>query len=245
MPKKLDLNCDMGENPQSWFEGEDKQLLDCINSINISCGFHAGDPVLIKDTLRLAAEKKLRIGAHPGFDDRANFGRKAWPLTPDTLFDLLKKQLTPFVRWAEEAGATLHHIKAHGALYNMLSVNDELAEAYCRFVQSAYPNWIVYCLPKSSTAKWAERLGLQYWSEAFADRSYQSNGQLTARNLPNALLTTPETAIEQVRQIAEKGTLRTVDGEEIEMNADTVCVHGDGQYALAIARGLKSSGLFE
>lgn len=234
----LDLNCDMGEVEETWFSGRDQKLMQFIDSVNISCGFHAGNENLIRQTIAKASELNLNIGIHPGFNDPENFGRKEHPLSSKTLEDLLKKQFDQFLEWATLENAQIHHIKAHGALYNMLAKDYQLSTVYIKVVKDYDPDWIVFGLPESETAKATMNHGVPFWPEAFADRTYTSEGFLTPRSDKNAHIKEPEKAFNQVKSILESGQVLSTSGRLIPLRAKTFCIHGDSPYAFQIAQKL-------
>ncbi|WP_304237457.1 5-oxoprolinase subunit PxpA [Jiulongibacter sediminis] len=236
----LDLNCDMGEVEKTWLNGRDQELMTYLDSINISCGFHAGNERLIRQTISKAAELDLNIGIHPGFDDPENFGRKELPLSSDSLSDLLKKQFDRFLKWSDEEGAIINHIKAHGALYNLLARDAELSLVYLQVIRGYNPNWVVFGLPESQTAKAANNQNQPFWPEAFADRTYTDKGALTPRSEKGALIEDPEKAYNQVKDILEKGNVMSNNNTRIDLKAKTFCIHGDGPKALEIAQRLQN-----
>jgi len=227
----IDLNCDMGEGI-----GNDAQIMPFISSANIACGYHAGDADAMKKTVELALQHHVAIGAHPGFDDKANFGRTAIQLSHQQLFDLITQQVVALQKISDALGATVHHVKPHGALYNMAAVDMEMSRTIARAIQSVNKNLIVYGLSGSYMIAAAGELGLRTAGEVFADRTYQNDGTLTSRKLPNALIEEEEKSIRQVIQMIEKQTVQTVSGNSIPIKADTVCIHGDGQHAVAFAQ---------
>ncbi len=226
----------MGEVEATWVSGRDLQLLDYISSINISCGYHAGNEQLIKQTLRTSVEKGLKIGIHPGFDDPKNFGRTSHPIDSAGLKRLLEVQITSFLKWAKEYDAHIHHIKLHGALYNLVSSDKSLSEVYCDMIKGTNAEWIVYCPPASETYKMAQDKGMVAWSEAFADRVYLQNGKLTPRSEPYAVIKDKKTALRQVKSIVEEKKVYAHGGHSIPMDAQTLCIHGDTDEALLIAQ---------
>ncbi|NTS40157.1 LamB/YcsF family protein [Flavisolibacter sp. BT320] len=229
----IDINCDMGEGI-----GNDEAIMPFITSANIACGAHAGDEETARATILLAKAHGVNIGAHPSFPDRRNFGRTEMTTTPQEVYDLVIEQLIFFQKIADAADATLHHVKLHGALYNMAARDAALANAVAQAVKDFDATLVLFGLSGSASITEAERLGLIAWNEVFADRTYQDNGTLTPRSMPGALIEEEEKAVAQVVQMIEKGSVTTLSGKEIPIAADTVCIHGDGAYALPFAKRL-------
>lgn len=237
----VDLNCDLGESFGAYQLGHDEAILPHITSANIACGFHAGDPAVMKKTVRLALENKVAIGAHPGFPDLAGFGRRDMAVSPEEAFDMVVYQLGALHAFIKAEGGVLHHVKPHGALYNMASVNNTLAEAIAEAVYKVYPDAILYGLAGSELIKAGDRIELQTANEVFADRTYQQDGTLTSRRLPNALITDHAVAVSQVIRMVKKGRVTALQGEDVTIQADTICIHGDGPHALSFAAIIKDA----
>ncbi len=229
----IDINCDMGEGI-----GNDEAIMPFITSANIACGAHAGDEETARATILLAKAHGVNIGAHPSFPDRRNFGRTEMTTTPQEVYNLVIEQLIFFQKIADAADATLHHVKLHGALYNMAARDAALANAVAQAVKDFDATLVLFGLSGSASIIEAERLGLNAWNEVFADRTYQDNGTLTPRSMPGALIEEEEKAVAQVVQMIEKGSVTTLSGKEIPIAADTVCIHGDGTNALPLAKRL-------
>lgn len=229
----IDINCDTGEGI-----GNDEALMPFITSANIACGFHAGNEETMRATMLLAKGHSVHAGAHPSFPDRENFGRTEMPVTPQELYHFVTKQLQLFGRIAGEVGVPFNHVKPHGALYNMAARDAGLAEAFALAVKDHSGHLTVYGLSNSYLVSEAKRLGLPAKHEVFADRTYQEDGSLTPRTQSDALLTDKEKAVMQVLQMVKQKTVTTVSGKELSIQADTVCVHGDGKNAVALAEAL-------
>ncbi|MBB1283451.1 LamB/YcsF family protein [Flavisolibacter sp. BT320] len=229
----IDINCDMGEGI-----GNDEAIMPFITSANIACGAHAGDAETIRTTVLLAKSLGVNIGAHPSFPDRRNFGRTEMATTPQEVYNLVTEQLHFFRKIADMADATLHHVKPHGALYNMAARDAALANAVAQAVKDFDATLVLFGLSGSASIVEAERLGLKSWNEVFADRTYQDNGSLTPRSMPGALIEEEEKAVAQVVQMIEKRSVTTLSGKEIPIAADTVCIHGDGAYAVQFAEAI-------
>jgi UPF0271 protein len=237
-PPTVDLNCDMGESFGAWTLGNDAALMPYLTSANIACGFHAGDPAVMRQTVRLALQHNVAIGVHPGLPDLAGFGRRTMDISADEAFEMTVYQLGALGAVARAEGGVLHHVKPHGALYNMAATNAALAQAIAEAVYRVQPELVLYGLAGSELTKAGEKIGLRTAHEVFADRTYQANGTLTPRRQPDALVTSAEAAIAQVLRMVQGGWVRTQQGQEIAIKADTVCLHGDGTHALEFAQQL-------
>jgi UPF0271 protein len=243
----VDLNCDMGESFGAWKMGTDAALMEYVSSVNIACGFHAGDASVIRKTVETALEKSVKIGAHPSYPDLQGFGRREMKLSAREIFDVVLYQISAVKGICEAFGARLHHVKPHGALYNQAAKDAEIAVAIAEAVRRADENLIFYGLSGSFLITEAENLGLKTASEVFADRTYQPDGTLTPRTEPNALIEESEQAIAQVLEMIFEQTVTTANGEKTALRAETVCLHGDGANALEFARlinaALKKNGV--
>jgi len=237
--KSIDLNCDMGESFGAWKMGDDATIMPLITSANIAAGFHAGDPGTIRDTVRLAVDHGVAIGAHPGLPDLAGFGRRAMKVTPREVYDLVLYQAGAVGAFAAAAGARLHHVKLHGALYNMAATDEGLSDALARAVKDLGTGVLVYGLSGSAMMATAARHGVQAIGEVFADRSYQPDGTLTPRNQPGAMITDESDSVAQVLSMVEQGKVRALSGAEVPVAAGTLCLHGDQPGAVAFARALR------
>ncbi|WP_114781436.1 LamB/YcsF family protein [Botryobacter ruber] len=241
----VDLNCDLGESFGAYRLGNDADMLDLVTSANIACGFHAGDPSVMKKTVQLALAKQVAIGAHPGLPDLVGFGRREMAVTPEEVFDMVVYQAGALAAFVKAEGGTLHHVKPHGALYNMAAVNSGLAEAIAEAVYKLYPEAVLYGLAGSELVKAGKKLGLKTASEVFADRTYQQDGTLTSRRQPNALITDQEQAVKQVISMVKEGRVMSVQGTAVPIQADTICIHGDGPHAIPFARRIREALLAE
>lgn len=233
MPR-VDLNCDLGEGA-----GQDAGLMPLITSANIACGVHAGDERTMRATILLALEHGVAIGAHPSLDDRENFGRIELPVGPDEVFQLVLTQTQALRRAARDCGARVTHVKPHGALYNMAARNTLLADAVARAVYETDPRLVLFGLSGSALLRAGESCGLEVAGEVFADRTYQSDGSLTPRGRPGALITSVAETVAQALRMVKEGRVRTADGADVAVRADTICVHGDGPHAVEFAAGLR------
>jgi UPF0271 protein len=237
----VDLNCDMGESFGAWTLGNDAALMPYLTSANIACGFHAGDPAVMRQTVRLALQHNVAIGVHPGLPDLAGFGRRNLDISADEAFEMTVYQVGALGAVARAEGGALHHVKPHGALYNMAATNAALAQAIAEAVYKVQPELVLYGLAGSELTKAGEKIGLRTAHEVFADRTYQANGTLTPRRQPDALITSADAAIAQVLRMVQGGWVRTQQGSEVAIRADTVCLHGDGAHALEFAQQLSQA----
>lgn len=229
----IDLNCDMGEGMDT-----DAAIMPFISSANIACGYHAGSNDIILRTVTLAMEHQVAIGAHPGFADKANFGRKEQHLTDTALYDLIAAQLDIMQSVCRSAGTIMRHVKPHGALYNMAAKTPDMAHIIAKAVKDTDPALCLFGLSNSWLIKAAAAVGLKTASEVFADRTYQPDGSLTPRNLPNALIESEEQALQQVIQMVTSQQVTAVNGQTIPLTAETICLHGDGAHAVAFAKAV-------
>jgi UPF0271 protein len=234
----IDLNCDMGESFGAYTIGQDEALMNLVSSVNIACGFHAGDPSVMRKTVMLAAQKKIAIGAHPGYPDLQGFGRRQLHLSADEVYDMVLYQIGALNAFAIASGVKLYHVKPHGALYNTGAGNQQVAVAIAKAVRDVDKNLVLVGLSGSYLINEAKVAGLNTASEVFADRSYQDDGMLTPRSSPHALHQDPEQAAKQVLQMVQQKTVTAISGKEIPVQAETVCIHGDGKHALAFAQAI-------
>ncbi|NEU30225.1 LamB/YcsF family protein [bacterium LRH843] len=242
---KVDLNSDVGESFGSFRVGMDERLFNEVTSVNLACGFHAGDFSVMEESVRLAVQKGVAIGAHPGYPDLQGFGRRAMHFTPKEVYQLVLYQLGALDAFCRVHGGIMQHVKPHGALYNEASVNVKVADAIARAVSDFDDRLILFGLSGSELSTAGERAGLCVASEVFADRTYQADGTLTARTKGDALITDAKEAAKRVIQMVTTGKTTAVDGTIIPLKADTVCIHGDGEDALLFARTLRGLLLIE
>lgn len=237
----VDLNCDLGESFGTYQKGNDKEILNYVTSANIACGFHAGDPSTMRETVKMALENGVALGAHPGLPDLIGFGRRNMDISSQEAYDIVLYQIGALHAFARSEGGNLRHVKPHGALYNMAAKNPDLAVAIAEAVYKADPGLILFGLAGSELVKAGEKLGLHTAHEVFADRTYQLDGTLTPRSQANALLTKDEESVQQVIRMVKEGVVRSVQGEDVKVQADTICIHGDGLHALEFARKIRSA----
>jgi UPF0271 protein len=229
----------MGESFGAWRMGADAELMNYVSSVNVACGFHAGDASVMRETVEKAIEKDLAIGAHPSFPDLQGFGRRNMKMSADEIFDIVLYQVSALKGICEAFGARLHHVKPHGALYNQAARDATIAAAIVKAVKSIDENLVFYGLSGSFLIDEGEKLGLKTASEVFADRTYQADGSLTPRTEPNALITDADQAVSQVLRMIVERIVKTVDDETIPITAETICIHGDGKNALRFARTIR------
>jgi UPF0271 protein len=238
----IDLNCDMGEGI-----GNDDAIMPFISSANIACGYHAGDEDSMRKTVESAIKHNVAIGAHPSFFDKKNFGRTEMNLPADEIYDLVLLQLRTIDKIINDKEGKLHHVKPHGALYNMSAKNSRIAQAIAQAVKDFNEDLILFGLSGSISISVANELGLKVASEVFADRTYQDDGSLTPRSQLGALVEDEEKLLNQLLQMIKAKTVTTITGKTLPIVVDTVCIHGDGEHAVQFAKTinekLKSTGI--
>jgi UPF0271 protein len=236
MTRRVDLNCDLGEGGAC-----DEELLGAITSANIACGFHAGDPGVMRRTVELALKNGVALGAHPGLRDPEGFGRRSMALDPQEAFDLTLYQIGALRALASAQGARLVHVKPHGALYNMAARDPALADALARAVRAADPGLIFVGLASSEMIRAAQRQGLRAAEEAFADRAYRPDGSLVPRGESGALIHDPQDVARRAVRLVTEGKVRSIEGGDLAIRADTICVHGDTEGAPELVRALRGA----
>ncbi|GAP64964.1 LamB/YcsF family protein [Mizugakiibacter sediminis] len=239
--KTLDLNCDMGESYGAWHMGQDEAVLGYVSSANIACGFHAGDPVIMRRTVEAAARRGVAVGAHPSLPDLQGFGRRAMAIAPEEAYALTLYQTGALAAFARAAGARLHHVKPHGALYNMAAKDRALADAIAAAVRDFDGGLVLVGLAGSALVEAGRAAGLAVAREAFADRRYRADGSLTPRSEADAVIDDVAAAVEQALSIATRGEALAGDGARVVIEADTLCVHGDRADAATFARRLRAA----
>lgn len=233
---KIDLNADLGEGGTA-----DAELMTLVSSVNIACGFHAGDTHTMLTSVRNAIKNGVAIGAHPSFPDRENFGRTAMDLPPETVYAQVLYQTGALDAIVRAEKGVLRHVKPHGMLYNQAAKDPALADAIARAVRDCNPALILVGLAGSELIRAGERLGLTTRQEVFADRGYQPDGSLVPRTQPGALITDEEQALAQTLEMVRSGRVTAIDGTSAAVKAETVCLHGDGEHALLFARRLRAA----
>jgi UPF0271 protein len=237
----MDLNSDVGESFGRWTLGDDTAMFQSVSSANVACGFHAGDPTVIRRTCREAVAAGVVVGAHVGYRDLAGFGRRFVDMDPNELADDVVYQIGALQALAATEGARVRYVKPHGGLYNAIVSHTAQARAVVDAVKSVDPGLPILGLPGSEVLRLAEAAGLRAVSEAFADRAYNPDGTLVSRSLPGAVLHDPAEVAEHVLRMATDSAIRTVDGSLLKINADSICVHGDSPGAVAMAVAVKAA----
>jgi len=241
MTLTVDLNADMGESFGAWKMGDDAALLDIVTSANIACGFHAGDPDVMFDTMRRAVACNVGIGAHPGFDDLAGFGRHRRDVPHASLANQVRYQVGAALAMARAAGGSVRHLKLHGALANMASEDAELARVCYDAALSVAPDLRIMVLAATAQQRAAEALGCAWVGEIFADRAYDDDATLVDRSQPGAVIHDPRIAGPRIADMVRKGAIVTESGKEIPTRIDTICLHGDTVTAVQIARSVRDT----
>jgi UPF0271 protein len=240
MAAEIDLNCDMGESYGAWKMGADADVMPLVSSANIACGFHAGDPATIRRTVRLAVDHGVAVGAHPSLPDLQGFGRRAMKISAQDMYDLVVYQAGAVEAFARAAGAKLHHVKCHGALYNMAANDEALSEAMARAVRDLGGDVQLYALSNSSMMDVAKKQGIRVLGEVFADRGYADDGTLAPRGTPGAMIEDAGKAVQQALGMVEGGFVMSLSGKRVAVAPDTLCIHGDQPGAVAFAKALRA-----
>lgn len=236
---RIDLNSDLGESFGAYKIGYDEEILKCITSANIACGFHAGDPNVMHKTVKLALSNNIAIGAHPGMQDLIGFGRRNMKISPWEAYNMVVYQIGALYGFIKSEGGKMQHVKPHGALYNMAAKDSELARAIAEAVYKVDPELILFGLAGSQLIIQGEKIGIKTASEVFADRTYQIDGSLTPRSYADAMVTDTDKAVIRVERMIKEGVVMCQQGEDIKIKADTICVHGDGEQALDFTRKIR------
>lgn len=237
----IDLNSDVGESFGRWTLGDDAAMFGSVSSANVACGFHAGDPTVIRRTCRNAEAAGIVIGAHVGYRDLAGFGRRFLDVSPVELADDVVYQIGALQALAAAEGARVRYVKPHGGLYNAIVSHTAQAQAVVDAVKSVDPGLPILGLPGSEVLRLAEQAGLRAVTEAFADRAYNPDGTLVSRSQPAAVLHDPAKVAEHVLRMATENSVRAIDGSILKIHAESICVHGDSPGAVAMAAGVKSA----
>lgn len=245
--QSIDLNCDMGEAFGNYPMPNDETLMDYITSANIACGYHAGDPEVMQQTVRMAIKKGVAIGAHPGLPDLQGFGRREMKISPNEAYQMTLYQIGALYAFVKADHGKLHHVKAHGASYNMAAKDAALAKAIVEAVHDFDSGLILYGLANSEMITAAKKIGMVTASEVFADRTYQDDGTLTPRTQSNALITDEKQSIDQVLLMVKRQQVISANKKTIDLKAETLCLHGDGSHAVEFAKlinqKLKAEGI--
>jgi UPF0271 protein len=241
MTRQIDLNCDMGESYGAWKMGADAEVMPFVSSANIACGFHGGDPATIRKTVRLAVDYGVAIGAHPSLPDLQGFGRRVMRISPQDMYDLVLYQAGALEAFARAAGSKLHHVKCHGALYNMAAVDEALSDAMARAVKDLGPGVFLYCLSGSKSIERAKKQNVKTVAEVFADRGYSDDGTLAPRDQPGGMIEDAAQSVKQALGMIEEGAVVSLNGKRVAVSADTLCLHGDQPGAVAFAKALRKT----
>jgi 5-oxoprolinase (ATP-hydrolysing) subunit A len=236
----IDLNCDMGESFGAYTIGADQAVMASITSANVACGYHGGDPNVMRRTVRLAREAGVAVGAHPGFPDLVGFGRREMRMAAQDVEDMVLYQIGALAAIAKSEGVRLSHVKPHGALYNMAVTDKALAAAIGRAVGAFDPALIFFALPGSELARAANGLGLQVAHEGFADRAYERDGSLTPRSRTGAVIHDMDTVVTRALRMVTDGVVFASDGSRLDMRVDTICTHGDTPGAQSLTRAIRA-----
>lgn len=238
---RVDLNCDLGESYGAYVIGMDDKVIPFITSANVACGYHASDPVVMEKTVGLCKKHNVAVGAHPGFPDLMGFGRREMRLAPAEAKAYMLYQIGALDAFCRAAGLKLYHVKPHGALYNMAARDGTLARAICQAIKEYDKTLVLLALAGSEMVRAAQEMGLPVAQEVFADRGYEEDGSLVSRQKPGAMITDEEEAIARVVRMVTEGVVTAVTGRDISVRADSVCIHGDGEHALAFAQRIREA----
>ena len=237
---RVDLNCDMGESFGAWTIGDDVAVMPHVTSINVACGFHGGDPTVMRRTITLAAHHDVAIGAHPGLPDLIGFGRRDMGVTVDQVYDMVAYQVGALQGIAKGVGGMrVQHVKPHGALYNMAARRDDLADAIARAVHDVDAALLLVGLAGSALLSAGRAIGLTVASEGFTDRAYMPDGTLVPRSRADALITDTDVAVRRAVQMVQSRRVTAVDGSSVALDIDTLCIHGDGEHAASFAQRIR------
>ena len=239
--KNIDINSDLGESFGAYTMGNDAEVLRYVTSANIACGFHASDPLTMQKAVRLAKEAGAKIGAHPGYPDLVGFGRRELKVSPAELKAMVIYQVGALQAVCKAEGTKLHHVKPHGAMYNMAAKDEKLADAIAEAVAAVDGSLTLVGLSGSCLKAAAEKHGLAFAAEVFADRAYEDDGSLVSRTKPGAMIEDEDLAIRRMLHLLETGTIESSNGKEIRLEADTICVHGDSPKAVLFAKKLREA----
>ncbi|MBO4904603.1 MAG: 5-oxoprolinase subunit PxpA [Lachnospiraceae bacterium] len=239
MSKAVDLNCDLGESFGAYTIGMDEEVIKLVSSVNVACGFHASDPVVMKKTVEMAAAAGAGIGAHPGFYDLMGFGRRNMNISPKEAYAYVTYQLGALNAFCVQQGVKIQHVKPHGALYNMAGKDYELAKGICCAIYDFNPDIILLGLSGSQMIRAGEDIGLRCAKEFFADRAYEDDGSLRARTKEGAMIEDEGEAIDRVVKVIKTGKVTTYSQKDIDLEIDSVCVHGDNVHALDFVKAIR------
>ena len=241
----VDLNCDLGESFGAYRIGMDEAIIPLITSANVACGFHAGDPAVMHKTVRLCRQHGVAVGAHPGYPDLVGFGRRAMNVSPEQVADDLLYQIGALKAFCDLEKTPLSHVKLHGALYNQAAKDPALASAVCQAIRAVDPDLKLLAQGGTAMQAAADRAGIPFICEVFADRAYQSNGLLVPRGTDGAVITDENLAVSRVIRMIREHKVQALDGTDTTVQADSVCVHGDGEKALLFTRKIREALMAE
>jgi len=241
MAKFIDLNADMGESYGRWKLGVDEEIMPHLSSANVACGFHGGDPHVMRKSVELAIKHGVAIGSHPSLPDLMGFGRRVMDVTPQELKDYLCYQTGALREFCRAAGVELQHTKPHGILYSMIEKDEPLATAVAESARESGRDLILMALGSGNYDRLARKMGVRVASEGFADRAYNVDLTLVSRKLPGSLITDPQKAAAQAVKMAMESKVRTIDGVEIDISVQTICCHGDTPGAQNIVRAVREA----
>ncbi len=241
----VDLNSDLGESFGNYTLGMDEEVLKYVSSANVACGWHGGDPMVMEKTIAMAKEFGTAVGAHPGFPDLMGFGRRNMAVTPEEAKAYVKYQLGALMAFTQSHGMKIQHVKPHGAFYNMAAVDEKLAIAMCEAICDVDKDIIFMGLAGSKMISAAEKVGIPVASEVFADRAYNDDGTLVSRKLPGAVLKDKDLAIRRVIRMVKEGKVESINGNDIDIKADSICVHGDNPKALEFVKNIREALIAE
>lgn len=237
---KVDLNSDLGESFGSYKIGMDEEIIKYVSSVNVACGYHAGDPLVMAKTVKAAKEAGIAVGAHPGYPDLVGFGRRNMVCSPAEVKAYVMYQMGALQAFTKAAGIPLQHVKPHGALYNMAAKDEKLAMAIAEGIAEVDSSVILMGLAGSKMLEAGKKCGLRVASEVFADRAYQADGSLVPRSQPGAVIHDTDEAIARTIRMVKEGKVTAITGEEVEIAADSICVHGDNPSALAFVEAIRA-----
>lgn len=238
---KVDLNSDLGESFGAYKLGMDAEIIKLISSANIACGWHGGDPMVMENTVKLCKAANTAVGAHPGYPDLLGFGRRQMNMSFDEAKTAVKYQLGALMAFAKSYGLKVEHLKPHGAMGNTSGIDETLARAICEAVYEVDKDIIMLNFPNLAIAKVAKEMGMRFANEVFADRAYNEDWTLVARGTPGAMVTDPDVATKRVIRMIKEGKVTAITGKDIDIKADSVCVHGDTPTALTIVNNLRTA----
>lgn len=237
----VDLNADLGESFGAYKIGADEEIIPLVSSVNIACGWHAGDPLVMGRSVKLAKEYGVSVGAHPGYPDLMGFGRRNMKVSPAEVKAYIQYQVGALSAFCKAAGVKLHHVKPHGAMYNMAGADYKLARAVAEAVAEIDDSLPLLALSGSEMVRAANEIGLPCASEVFADRNYEEDGSLRARSFPDSMITDEDECIRRILRMVNEGKITAVTGKDIDIRADSICVHGDNPKALAFVKRIRDA----